>query len=73
MADRLWDRVVAMRGSRSLTRIVRVVPNVPTFAVDGGFRYAVPDDLDGITLGSMVRVPLAGRRTRGFVVEESRR
>ena len=57
-------------GERSLTRIVRVVPNVPTFAVDGGFRYAVPDDLDGITLGSMVRVPLAGRRTRGFVVEE---
>ncbi|MET0830781.1 MAG: hypothetical protein ABWY62_00235, partial [Acidimicrobiia bacterium] len=55
---------------RSLTRIVRVVPNVPTFAVDGGFRYAVPDDLDGITLGSMVRVPLASRRTRGFVIEE---
>jgi len=54
---------------RSLTRIVRVVPNVPTFAVDGGFRYAVPDDLDGITLGSLVRIPLGGRRTRGFVTE----
>lgn len=54
---------------RSLTRIVRVVPNVATFAVDGGFRYAVPDSLDGITLGSLVRVPLAGRRTRGFVTE----
>ncbi|MBA2337223.1 MAG: hypothetical protein H0V96_05600, partial [Acidimicrobiia bacterium] len=40
-----------------------------TFAVDGGFRYVVPDSLDGITLGSLVRVPLAGRRTRGFVTE----
>ena len=56
-------------GERSLTRIVRVVPNVPTFAVDRGFRYAVPDDLSGVSLGSLVRVPLAGRRTRGFVTE----
>ncbi|MDH4116981.1 MAG: hypothetical protein OEX04_05110 [Acidimicrobiia bacterium] len=50
--------------------IARVVPAVPTFAVDDGFRYAVPERLAAkIGLGSMVRVPLGGRRVGGFVVD----
>ncbi|MEA1902910.1 MAG: hypothetical protein U9N56_05220 [Actinomycetota bacterium] len=48
----------------------RVVPNVPTFPVDGGFWYSVPDRLaDLLEIGSIVRVPLGGRRVRGWVVE----
>lgn len=47
--------------------IARVVPDVPSFAVDGGFRYAIPSELD-IELGAIVRIPLGGRKVRGFVV-----
>lgn len=46
---------------------VRVVPDVPSFAVDDGFAYAVPEGLDP-SVGSIVRVPLGGRRVRGWVV-----
>ncbi len=44
-----------------------MVPDVATFAVDDGFAYAVPSDLH-VELGSIVRVPLGGRRVRGWVV-----
>lgn len=46
--------------------VVRVVPDVPAFSVDDGFAYAVPD---GMVLGTgdLVRVPLGGRRVRGWV------
>lgn len=55
------------RGGLRLT--ARVVPGVPTFSVDEGFRYAVPERLSAkLTIGSMVRVPLGGRRVGGFVV-----
>ena len=47
--------------------IARVVPDIPSFAVDDGFRYAVPPDLE-VNVGSMVRIPLGGRKVRGFVV-----
>ena len=47
-------------------RIAQVVPDLPTFAVDDGFSYAVPDALE-ISVGSIVRVPLGGRRVRGWV------
>jgi primosomal protein N' (replication factor Y) (superfamily II helicase) len=48
----------------------RVVPDVASFAVDEGFWYEVPDHLsDDIGIGSIVRVPLSGRRVRGWVVE----
>ncbi len=59
------------RGGRSLSRpTARVVPSVPTFAVDNGFWYDIPDRLRGpVQIGSIVRVPLSGRKTRGFVVE----
>lgn len=50
-------------------RIARVVPSIPSFSVDTGFRYAIPERLvDVVSIGSMVRVPLAGRRIGGFVV-----
>ena len=46
-----------------------MVPDIPTFAVDDGFSYRVPPEiLDQVAVGSMVRVPLAGRRVRGYVV-----
>jgi primosomal protein N' (replication factor Y) len=45
----------------------RVVPDLATFAVDDGFAYAVPPGLE-VEIGSVVRVPLGGRRVRGYVV-----
>lgn len=37
--------------------------------MDDGFRYAIPDRYrEGVTTGSLVRVPLGGRRVAGFVV-----
>lgn len=48
----------------------RVVPDVASFAVDDGFWYSVPDHLaPDLSIGSIVRVPLSGRRVRGWVVE----
>jgi len=50
------------------TRVCRVLPDVP--AVDRAFDYTVPDPLlDHLTVGTVVRVPLHGRRVRGWVVE----
>ena len=58
----------------SLTRVAQVVPDVPSFAVDGGFAYRVPPDLiDEVSVGSIVRVPLSGRRVRGYVVDVAER
>lgn len=49
---------------------IRVVPNVPSFAVDNGFWYSVPRHLQpDATVGRIVRAPLGGRRVRGWVVE----
>jgi primosomal protein N' (replication factor Y) len=46
------------------------VPDVPSFAVDEGFWYSIPSHLsDDFAIGSLVRVPLSGRRVRGWVVE----
>ncbi|MGD0743089.1 MAG: hypothetical protein ABSA31_07385 [Acidimicrobiales bacterium] len=51
-------------------RIVAVLPDVT--GVDREFAYAVPEALAGATrLGSIVRVPLHGRRVRGWVVGEA--
>lgn len=47
--------------------IARVVPDIPSFAVDDGFRYSIPADLD-IEIGAVVRIPLGGRKVRGFVI-----
>ena len=52
------------------TPAARVVPAVPTFSVEGGFWYRIPPHLQpDIGVGSIVRVPLGGRRVRGYVVE----
>jgi len=48
-------------------RVDRVLPDVP--AVDRAFDYTVPEDLAGaIDVGTIVRVPLHGRRVRGWVL-----
>ncbi len=44
-----------------------MVPNLATFAVDDGFTYRIPDSLSGVETGSLVRVPLGGRKVRGVV------
>ena len=52
----------------------RVVPSVPTFAVDNGFWYSIPPSQEPMVgIGTMVRVPLGGRKVRGYVVEVGRR
>ncbi|MFQ5947640.1 MAG: hypothetical protein ACE5KX_02105, partial [Acidimicrobiia bacterium] len=51
----------------STGRVAQVVPDLPAFTVDDGFAYLAPDDL-GVEVGRMVRVPLGGRRVRGYVV-----
>ena len=57
-------------GGRPLTpRTALVVPAVPSFSVDGGFRYLIPEQFDAtLEVGSLVRVPLGGRRVRGYVI-----
>lgn len=48
----------------------RVVPDVASFSVDDGFWYSIPEHLaPDLAIGSIVRVPLSGRRVRGWVVE----
>lgn len=47
-------------------RACQVVPDIPTFAVDDGFTYAIPDDMP-VTIGSKVRIRMSGRRRAGFV------
>jgi len=53
-----------------VTGAARVVPDVASFAVDEGFWYSIPNHLSSdLSVGSIVRVPLSGRRVRGWVVE----
>ncbi len=55
-----------------MTPAARVVPDVASFAVDEGFWYSTPRHLaPDLSVGSIVRVPLSGRRVRGWVVELS--
>ena len=48
--------------------VARVVPDVPTFAVDEGFRYVAERV---VSVGQIVRVPLGRRVVRGWVVAVS--
>ncbi|MEX0797663.1 MAG: hypothetical protein WD274_13330 [Acidimicrobiia bacterium] len=42
---------------------------MPTFSVDGGFWYSIPPHLrKDVHIGSILRVPLGGRRVRGYVI-----
>ncbi|MEN8112967.1 MAG: hypothetical protein ABFS21_01155 [Actinomycetota bacterium] len=54
-----------------LTRLAQVVPDVPSFSVDDGFTYEVPEVLAAIDVGDLVRIPLGGRRVRGYVTNVS--
>ncbi len=47
--------------------MARVVPDLPAFAVDDGFAYEVPAGVE-VEVGALVRIPLGGRRVRGYVV-----
>jgi len=50
-------------------RVVRVLPDVP--AIDRELDYLLPDELAGqlvAEVGTMVRVPLSGRRVGGWIV-----
>jgi primosomal protein N' (replication factor Y) len=48
--------------------VVRVLPDVP--AIDRGFDYLLPESFgEQVRVGTMVRVPLAGRRVAGWVLE----
>jgi primosomal protein N' (replication factor Y) (superfamily II helicase) len=52
-----------------LARACRVLPDVT--AVDRAFDYSVPDPLAAVVrVGAIVRVPLHGRRVRGWVIED---
>ena len=55
------------RGWVNPGRVAQVVPDLASFAVDGGFAYAI-GDLDSVDVGRIVRVPLSGRSRRGYVV-----
>ena len=49
--------------------MVRVLPDVA--AIGRCFDYLVPDQLeDDVTVGTIVRISLQGRRVRGWVVED---
>ena len=53
-----------------MARACRVLPDVT--AVDRAFDYSVPDALEPqVRVGAIVRVPLHGRRVRGWVVEDA--
>lgn len=55
------------RVESALTETVRVIPDVPSFAVDDGFVYSVPPSVT-LGVGDIVRIPLGGRRVRGWVI-----
>lgn len=44
----------------------QVVPEIPSFAVDDGFTYLIPDGMD-VSVGSKVRIRVSGRRLAGYV------
>lgn len=53
-----------------MTLAARVVPDVTSYSVDDGFWYSIPEHLAAdVVVGRIVRVPLSGRKVRGWVVE----
>jgi primosomal protein N' (replication factor Y) len=56
----------AQEGGGGAGLIVRVQPDVP--AIHRAFDYSLPPDL-AVEIGTLVRVPLHGRRVRGWVVD----
>ncbi|KAA3635942.1 MAG: hypothetical protein DWP92_10270 [Armatimonadetes bacterium] len=52
--------------SSSIGHACQVVPEIPSFAVDDGFTYLIPEGMPAV-LGSKVRVRVSGRRLAGYV------
>ena len=52
--------------------VASVVPLVPAWRLDRAFDYLAPPGLE-VAVGSLVRVPLGGRRVRGIVIGLERR
>ncbi len=52
-------------GTGAVVRTVRILVDV--LGVDREFDYRLPDSLGEVEVGTIVRVPLAGRRVRGWV------
>ena len=50
------------------TSIASVVPLLPTWRLDRAFDYRVSDDVDDLSVGSLVRVPFGNRNIRAIVV-----
>lgn len=51
-----------------MSQACQVVPDIPVFGVDDGFTYTIPEELESkVHLGSLVRIRMSGRRTKGFV------
>jgi primosomal protein N' (replication factor Y) len=44
----------------------QVVPDIPSFAVDDGFTYLIPEGME-VNVGARVRIRVSGRRMKGFV------
>lgn len=64
----MTDGVASQPDQRGVRRVARIVPDVT--GLDKHFDYVVPDALaDRVAVGSLVRVPLHGRRVGGWVVE----
>jgi len=60
---------VQSRAMSDSQRVCRVAPDVT--AVERAFDYVVPEELaTRVRVGSIVRVPLHGRKVRGWVVED---
>ena len=61
-------RVSERRQRHAYARVCRVQPDVP--AIHRAFDYALPDALArDVRVGTIVRVPLHGRRVRGWVLD----
>ena len=54
----------------SVSPTALVIPLVPAWRVSRAFSYSIPEKLAGtVAVGTLVRIPLGGRRVRGIVVE----
>ena len=61
--------VVGPVGEPGVRDVVSVIPLLPAWRLDRPFSYLVPARLSTTTsVGSLVRIPLGGRRVRGIVV-----
>lgn len=61
--------MISGASSTDAASFVSVVPLVATWRLDRAFTYRVPGTLSGrVEIGTLVRIPLGGRRVRGIVV-----